>query len=94
MIEAYGKRILCLPIVEEQKVGSIILAKQRKEYQTAQVVSVGDCVDYALDVGTIVFAHRDSGLLLEQEGKPYISFREDELLAYLEDDLFAEKSMD
>lgn len=84
MIRSIKSRVLTRIVEKENKVGGIILAKERKEFQIGEVVHCGESVTKEIKIGDLVFAHASSGLVLDCDGIPYVSFREEELLAIVD----------
>ena len=77
-IRAYGERILALPVaLPEKKTGILITPTERKEYQVSQVVDAED-----LSTGMYIFTRKFAGLPIEYDGKEFISFDAQEILAY------------
>lgn len=81
MIQSANNRLLCRPLEIEQKKGALILTSEKKQHQIALVVSIGPDSETSAHVGDIVYAHRNSGLIVEHNDMTYVSFRDDELIA-------------
>lgn len=81
MIIAGPRRTVVRVLEKETKVGAILLTSDKKEYGVGEVVAVAKPSLVDVNPGDLVYFHRNSGLTFEHDDIPFLSLREEEILA-------------